>query len=445
MLNINALINNEGAYDDGGAYYDSDKKVEMIIDVLTAGGVPDVERQQIAVNIIDFIDSDDTVTKYPESLIPTPVYYGIERTPYINEVAAQPKKDKDFKFIELFNPYNTAIPNTGNWTIRLDGDTTTITLPGLTIPAGGYYVIADKAGAEVDLVDPAGIGNLDKNGEELILRDSNGNTVQVTYYGKPGKGKSMQLNDPRPTPLTDHNGISDLDPSNPWRWNKQKIMPGVENKIFDPDKGDDGWTSGTWTSSFLVANRRFSNKGYLGFIHNGRQWSSFRVNEDIDYPNVLQYITITDPSMDNIDNDGDGNWDALDTGAQADDFDGPEYRIPGLINVNTAPENVLLSLPNLATIADDIATSNQKPFKSIGDLVKQVTEITGSGTKWNKEKTFRSISNLITTRSNVFTVYVTAQIMKEDLSEKYAEKRILAIVDRSVDPIRIRYFRWITE
>jgi hypothetical protein len=74
MLNINALVNNEGAYT--GGYYDSDKKVEMMIDVLTAGGVPDVERQQIAVNIIDFIDSDDTVTKYPESLIP-PVYYGV--------------------------------------------------------------------------------------------------------------------------------------------------------------------------------------------------------------------------------------------------------------------------------------------------------------------------------------------------------------------------------
>jgi hypothetical protein len=74
-----------------------------------------------------------------------------------------------------------------------------------------------------------------------------------------------------------------------------------------------------------------------------------------------------------------------------------------------------------------------------------VTQITGSGTKWEKEKTFRSISNLITTRSNVFTVYVTAQITDEAISNVYAEKKIIAIVDRSVDPIKIRYFRWITE
>jgi len=199
-----------------------------------------------------------------------------------------------------------------------------------------------------------------------------------------------------------------------------------------------------------VANRRFSNKGYLGFIHNGRQWSSFLIDSTIAYPNALQYFTVIDPSMDNIDNDGDGDIDSADTGSQSGDFDGQEQRIPGLINVNTAPENVLLSLPNLATIADDIATSNDKPFTSIGDLVDDVTQITGSGTKWEKEKTFRSISNLITTRSNVFTVYVTAQVTEEDVSDPpnttvYAEKRILAIVDRSVDPLKVRYFRWITE
>ncbi len=53
--------------------------------------------------------------------------------------------------------------------------------------------------------------------------------------------------------------------------------------------------------------------------------------------------------------------------------------------------------------------------------------------------------NLITMRSNVFTVYVTAQITDEGKAEAFAEKRILSIVDRSVDPIKVRYFRWITE
>jgi hypothetical protein len=153
--------------------------------------------------------------------------------------------------------------------------------------------------------------------------------------------------------------------------------------------------------------------------------------------------------MDSIDNDGDVSTDSVDTGSQAGDFDGPEYRIPGLINVNTAPEEVLLSLPNITTtdITDDIIATRATAFTSIGDFVDRVAEVTDTSAtnKWDEEKIFRSISNLITTRSNVFTVYVTAQVIDEAISSVYAEKRILAIVDRSIDPIRVRYFRWITE
>jgi len=467
-LNINALVNNQGAYTAG--YYDSDKKVEMIMDVLAAGGEFTgaagtsnyVELRQLAVNIKDFIDSDSIVTTYDDPSVPGDTYYGVERTPYINEVEAQVNgatSSGNGKFIELFNPYDAAIDLT-NWTIT--GTTMPqVTLTG-TIGNQNYYVVADDSDAYVtfayegvttpDQEDP-NINSLENNGEVLTLRDDSNNIVQVTDYGNATNDKSRQLNDPRPAPLENDKGLSSIDSNNPWRWNDEiTITAGSNNNNFDPTKGDDGWESTTPThwDSFIVANRRFSNKGYIGFIHNGRQWSSFLIDSSIAYPNVFQYFTVIDPSMDNIDNDGDGDIDSADTGSQSGDFDGQEHRIPGLINVNTAPENVLLSLPNLATIADDIATSNDKPFTSIGDLVDDVTQITGSGTKWEKEKTFRSISNLITTRSNVFTVYVTAQVTEEDVSDPpnttvYAEKRILAIVDRSVDPIKVRYFRWITE
>jgi hypothetical protein len=346
------------------------------------------------------------------------------------------------EFIELYNPYDTAIPNTGNWTITLDGDTTTITLTGLTIPADDYYVIADRGGKGIDQIAPLSINNLDNGGEELILRDSSGNVVQVTDYGSVSENDTRELNDPRPIPLT-------ATASNPWSWTTNASDTiGAQNSNFDPTVGGDGWTGVTWTPSFLVANRRFSNKGYLGFIHNGSQWTSFRVDKSIKYPDVLQYITVIDQSMDNIDNDGDGDIDTSDTGSQAGDIDGQEYRIPGLINVNTASVEVLESLPNITnTIATAIEGSASKPFTDIGDLVNDVTEMTdtSASNKWDEEKIFRSISNLITTRSNVFTVYVTAQVIDEAISSVYAEKRILAIVDRSVDPIRVRYFRWIVE
>ncbi|GAX60864.1 type II secretory pathway, component PulK [Candidatus Scalindua japonica] len=444
-LNINALVNN-------GAYTDI-QKVEMIMDTLVAGGITgtpakDIERHQLAVNIKDFTDSDNTVTAYNDG---SNTYYGIERTPYINEVEAWTTTGTD-EFIELFNPYDTEIPNTGDWTITLDGDTTTITLPGLTVPAGGYFVIADQAGARVNQID-TNINNLDDGGEELILRDSSGNVVQVTNYGSANQNDTCSLNDPRPIPLS-------ASASNPWNWaiNSSNTI-GAENSNFNPTVGSDGWTVVTQANSFLVANRRFSNIGYLGFIHKGSEWSSTRVGDTpgypIVYPDLLDYITVTDPSMDSIDNDGDGDIDSIDTGYQQGDLDGPEYRIPGLINVNTAPTEVLASLPDGlggtlgSTIASEIFNGN-KPYESIGDLIDKVDGADGitdtsASDKWNEEEALRAISNLITTRSNVFTVYVTAQITNEGETEVFAEKRILALVDRSVDPIEVRYFRLITE
>ena len=454
MLNINALINNEGAYDDAEVYYDSDKKVEMLIDVLTAGGVPDVERQQLAVNIKDFIDSDGTSTTYLD--ISGDTYYGVDKgTPYINEVEAKPGA---MEFIELYNPYDEDI-DISLWTIEgTTMGTVTITDPA-SILAGGYYVIADVAGEDQHVATM----DLDDDGEELTLKTSpasGSKTVQVTNYGDESgsSNNTCSLNDPRPIPLT-------ATSADPWSWktNTSNTM-GAPNDNFNPAVGDDGWDGGTYPSSFLIANRRFSNKGYLGFIHRGEEWSSFRVGDSgpnpMVYPNLLQYITITDPSMDGIDNDGDfgtdtydtdgdGDIDANDTGDtgfQAGDVDGQEYRIPGLINVNTASTEVLESLPNVDNaIASGIENPAGKPYESIGDLVDNVPQITGGGTKWEEEKTIRLISNLITTRSNVFTVYVTAQVTDEAMSSVFAEKRIMAIVDRSVDPIRVRYFRWITE
>jgi len=435
-LNINALLNNEGAYTNTTTY-NSDKKAAMLVEVFTAAGVPDVERQQMAVNIIDFMDTNGTATTYNDG---ANTYYGVDKTPYINEVEARTSGGRD-KYIELYNPYDAAI-NIVNWKIKLDGEATEIILVGPTVPLRGYYVI-DETGAEGGDQTDANVGNLDIGGEELILEDNNGNVMQRTDYGSANNNQSRQLNDPRPIPLT-------ASAADPWEWTSTGRTAGAENNNFDPTDGDDGWTAVTQASSFFVANSRFPNKGYLGYIHRGKEWSSVRVGDTvaypIAYPNLLQYITITDPSRDNIDNDGDGSTDTTDTGSQSGDFDGPEYRIPGMINVNTASIQALQSLPNVdSTIATAIQGSGSKPFTSIGDLVDDVTQITGALPKWDEEETLRSISNLITIRSNVFTVYVTAQITNESMSNVFAEKKILAIVDRSVDPIKVRYFRWLVE
>jgi hypothetical protein len=52
--------------------------------------------------------------------------------------------------------------------------------------------------------------------------------------------------------------------------------------------------------------------------------------------NVFQYFTVFDPNSDSIDNDADG---------LTDENDGSEWKVPGRININTAPWYVLAQLP----------------------------------------------------------------------------------------------------
>jgi hypothetical protein len=67
---------------------------------------------------------------------------------------------------------------------------------------------------------------------------------------------------------------------------------------------------------------------------------------------------------------------------------------------------------------------------------------------------FGALSNMVTTHSSVFTVYCMAQVGLdgnndgdfEDAQDKiFAERKLLAIVDRSTQPINIRFLRWLTD
>ncbi len=189
---------------------------------------------------------------------------------------------------------------------------------------------------------------------------------------------------------------------------------------------------------------------------------------------IPNYFTILDPKNDDIDDDGDGAI-GTDTGLQADDIDGPEIQVPGRININTASSSVLAALPGTsasvslgswsATIqgtktADYSLISkiiNARPLGSVGTLTTVAgmdyfgtdnIDNDGDGLideKDEKDLIYTAISNLITTHSNVFAVYVTARIVNSDASQTFATRKLVAIVDRSVTPVKIRYFRWMTE
>jgi len=59
------------------------------------------------------------------------------------------------------------------------------------------------------------------------------------------------------------------------------------------------------------------------------------------------------------------------------------------------------------------------------------------------EAIFRSFSNLITTRSNCFTIVSKGKVMRSE--EVVAEKKIKVVVDRGTSPIKIKYYRELWE
>ncbi|MCF6158439.1 MAG: hypothetical protein E3K32_07675 [wastewater metagenome] len=187
---------------------------------------------------------------------------------------------------------------------------------------------------------------------------------------------------------------------------------------------------------------------------------------------ISEYFTIIDPKDDTIDDDADGAT-YNDTGTQTGDIDGPEIQVPGRININTAPSEVLAALPGTDTGTSlgtwDTLIQSAKGYSLISNIIDArpfstvgtITGVTGMDyfatdtidndgdglvdEKDEKDLIFTAISNLITTHSNVFAIYVTARIINTDGSQTMAEKKLVAIVDRSVTPVKIRYFRWMTE
>jgi len=87
---------------------------------------------------------------------------------------------------------------------------------------------------------------------------------------------------------------------------------------------------------------------------------------------VLDVFTVWDPTLDGIDNDGDGAIDEEDTGCQPGDKGGPEVRVFGRVDMNLAPSRVLQTVWPL-----NGRTSGTKPFCSTamyGRMQQRVSE-----------------------------------------------------------------------
>ena len=91
------------------------------------------------------------------------------------------------------------------------------------------------------------------------------------------------------------------------------------------------------------------------------------------------------------------------------------------------------------------------PFNEIGEILEILLmeklgfngkDDDGDGYVDEEDETeaiFRSLSNLITTRSNCFTIVSQGKVVRSE--EVVAEKRIKVVMDRGTFPIKITYYR----
>ena len=206
----------------------------------------------------------------------------------------------------------------------------------------------------------------------------------------------------------------------------------------------------------------------IGYSNATDEEHEVRINlADPSFQHLFKYLTVFDPGNDSIDNDGDGQIDIF-------DISGPEWKVPGRININTAPWFVIAQLPWVSQRRDEPTTNelaraivdyrNQfGAFENIGQLnrvgigdpnnyrsidyyARDANDLSAlPDLTWNdgvgydfeeRDVIFSRISNLVTVRSDVFTAYILVRIGADG-----PQKRVIAILDRSdvyYDPVTRR-------
>ncbi len=449
--------------------------IAEIKSALSKSGInePDIYNQ-IAVNIIDYRDRDDIPTIYldPDAGKEGKTYYGIEETPYINEVEASPIVKKSpikigiisfmidsGEYIELFNPYSHDIP-IGGWTITGSGKGIYFGItqpvfvpitPGAVIQAKGYYTVGDGVATIVAIIrkppyillipwlitpSPSGCDQyfpleLPDFGANLKLTDNLGHTIEIANYGVDiWTPLSKERNDPRVRNF--YPGLK---------------SPGKQNTIFSASLvfGKEVNLL-NWQSSFMVKNYPLATVGEMGYLHKGKQW---------------QTINFWKGSNDDI--------------AVCDQFSTAEpvkKPMRGRININTASCGVLMGLPGvekelaekiiaarsfktIGEVCGDYFADNEEPEKILNRaMIAQGNNFSDSDDDGfideddEKEETFRKISNLITVRSNLFSIVSLAQSLRDkngdgkvDDGEILAEKKIKVIYNRGSFPRKICFYK----
>ncbi len=359
-----------------------------------SGGLSQRQIEQFVVNLVDFRDADQDVSKAASNpggnsrLVDTvfnsgsPSVYGNEPAPFFVEIGVynNPAKPGETSYaVELYNPYKSTIDVSG-WQIRTGGGTVTLP-PNTRCSPGRQLVVRNQetrpggsgawANASGVVTDPA-LNFGDGGADVLLLRpqhgDGSGDMLVVEKVAAANVRRAVS-NWCSP----DANGLLHaVRPDREWMfsrdlWFQTSVQTwGAVNRVVDPDPGDPSnpskdractpYRNGLQAALVLPTDNRSHDFETLGQLH----WimlvgpeppSGMPVTERVTaaatpaavnqlYFNpadrdrgdwrVLCNLVRISRRFNGRDDNGDGAKDELD-----------ELRLPGLVNINTAPPHVI--------------------------------------------------------------------------------------------------------
>jgi hypothetical protein len=390
--------------------------------------------------------------------------YGFERPCiYISELVQRPESDGSTSYaVELYRPYPAGGDPDG-WQLAIEDPNETVDVNSFT-RTGDFWVYWWNNRAS-----PVFSGTGKVHLRRPVVHNSITTMVTVDSVNVPGGAWSSYQRD-----------------INTHRCMNRKWTPAAASTVGAANT----YSSGTKPIQAHPANIDFTNVGEIGKVFsesayppNGIGYSTdideeeeVRIDlSDPNYQRLFNYLTVFDPSNDGIDNDGDGLTDEADPNRPQET---PEFKIPGRININTAPWYIIAQLPwvsqrtgrpNDYSLAKAIAAYRDKAdltgeggpdyrlrpggpgFRCTGELNNvvlgpdpyridyyaldgadqiQLPDLTGADGAADdfeeRDLIFARISNLVTARSDVFTAYILVRIGTDG-----PQRRMIAILDRS--------------
>jgi len=405
---------------------------------------------QLTVNALDFRDSDENVTVKDVPGVAGTKVYGIERQPFLVEIAYKidlmaDGSTEEYYALELFNPYVTPIDTRG-WEVRVGG-AAGVPLGINSIAAGGRLVIRNRAevllgsGAsaatvqidsldlkqEVRILRPAQVGGssdyvvvakvepadfatdpthvapqVGVPAMECARRDDRPADAlySVALYPKHtndditaaasnlGLPNGVTINDfsasasgQRPTPhpvYVRNGGFVNVAELNRIFYVGPSASEPVDYRLRDLDPYDTQAANGRLNMGRIVAADGANPSGENG-PYNDKRAPALPLGCF-----AADLFMVHSPAADTVDNDGDGKIDAADN-------DGGEDIVYGWVNINTAPEAVLLCLPGLdgtSALPADVGT------KIVQEIVEYRDKPAGGNYAANGRSGVTGISNL---------------------------------------------------